>query len=132
MDSPLESSKTPVELAGLKVTVDQVTYQPEASTPPDQPYCFVYYITIHNHSNRTVTIKGRKWVVTNKGGEVIAVEGSGVVGQTPRLATGEHFSYHSYHLTNTPSAVAEGSYLGLDDEGRAVYVRIPPFRLEVN
>ena len=120
-----------MELPGLKVTVDRVTYQPEAVTPPDHPYCFVYHITIHNQSDRTVTIKGRKWVVTNQRQEVIAVEGSGVVGKTPTLASGEQFSYNSYHLLDTPSALAEGSYLGMDEEGTAVFVRIPAFRMEV-
>ena len=125
------SSNTPPELAGLTVTVDQVIYQPDALTPPDQPYCFVYFITIHNHSDRAVTIKGRKWVVTNDRQEMVVVEGSGVVGETPTLSPGEQFSYNSYHLLDTPGATAEGSYLGLDEGGRAVITRIPPFRMEV-
>lgn len=120
-----------VPLPGLRVTVDQVSHHAEARTPQDRPHCFIYHITIHNDSDRTVTIKGRKWVVTNDRGEITAVEGDGVVGEFPRLAPGESFTYHSYHLLDTRSAVAEGSYLGLDDQGRRVFTRIPRFEMVV-
>lgn len=116
---------------GLRVTVDRVAYQPDAATPPDRPHCFVYFITIHNRSSSSVTIKGRKWVVTNDRGEITAVEGDGVVGQFPLIPTGEKFSYNSFHLLDTNSAVAEGSYLGTDGEGRTVLVRIPKFQMTV-
>ncbi|HXG48360.1 MAG TPA: ApaG domain [Methylomirabilota bacterium] len=127
MNSPGEL----VELPGLRVTVDRVAHHAEARTPADRPHCFVYHITIHNDSDRTVTIKGRKWVVTNARGEITAVEGDGVVGHFPRLEPGESFTYHSYHLLDTPSAVAEGSYLGLDDQGQRVFTRIPRFEMVV-
>lgn len=120
-----------LELPGLRVTVDRVVYQPDALTPPDRPHCFVYYITIHNDSNATVTIRGRKWVVTNEGGDITAVEGEGVVGQRPRMEPGEKFSYNSYHLLDTRSAAAEGSYLGIDAHGRKVLTRIPRFEMVV-
>jgi len=120
-----------LELPGLRVTVDRVVYQPDALTPPDRPYCFVYYITIHNDSEATVTIKGRKWVVTNEGGDVTVVEGEGVVGKLPRIDPGEKFSYNSFHLLDTRCAVAEGSYLGVDPNGRKVLTRIPRFEMVV-
>ena len=124
-------SSAPIELPGLKVTVDRVVFEPRAQTPPDRPYCFVYFITIHNESEVPVTIRARKWVVRGDDGEVIAVEGDGVVGQTPLLHPAESFSYNSCHLLRTKSAVAEGAYLGLDAEGRRVLTRIPAFRMQV-
>lgn len=120
-----------VEPDGLKVTVDRVAYHPQMITPPDRPYCFVYFISIHNGLDVPVTIKGRKWVVTNDRGEVLAVEGDGVVGQTPTIQPGEKFTYNSFHLLDTRKAVAEGSYLGLDGLGRTVVVRIPRFEMVV-
>ena len=120
-----------LELPGLTVTVDRVTHQPDAQTPPERPHCFVYFITIHNRSDVTVTIKGRKWVVRNSRGEVTAVEGDGVVGQFPEVPPGGEFSYNSYHLLDTESAVAEGSYLGVDGGGRTVITRIPRFEMVV-
>ena len=120
-----------LEPPGLRVTVDQVVYHPEAETPPERPHCFAYFITIHNDTDGPVTIKGRKWVVTGTRGEVTAVEGDGVVGQHPTIAPGESFSYNSYHLMEGPRAVAEGSYLGVDGQGRPVITRIPRFELIV-
>lgn len=124
-------SNPPVELPGLRVTVDRVVFHADAQTPPDRPYCFVYFITIHNDADVAVTIRGRKWVVRGDDGEVTAVEGDGVVGQTPVIEPGETFSYNSFHLLGGKGAVAEGAYLGLDAEGRRVVARIPAFRLEV-
>ena len=120
-----------LEPAGLRVTVDQVVYQPNVATPPDRPHCFAYFISIHNESELPVTIKGRKWVVTDESGDVIAVEGDGVVGQFPTIAPGEKFSYNSYHLLGAHSAAAEGSYIGMDSLGRKVLTRIPRFKMLV-
>ena len=83
------------EIDGLHVTVDQVVYAPELPSPPDQPHSFVYFISIRNDSEQTVTIKARKWVVTDANGVVTAVEGDGVVGEMPILEPGEKFSYNS-------------------------------------
>ena len=120
-----------MELEGLRVTVDRVVYNRDFEAPADRPHCFVYFITIHNDTDTPVTIKLRKWVVTNSRGEVCAYEGSGVVGQFPCINPGSKFSYNSFHLLDTNSAVAEGSYLGVDDDGRRVLARIPTFKMVV-
>ena len=120
-----------LEPPGLRVTVDRVVYQPQVETPADRPHCFVYFLSIHNDTEIAVTIKGRKWVVTNERGEVTAVEGDGVVGQFPTINPGDKFSYNSFHLVDTRTAVAEGSYLGVDASGRTVLTRIPRFKLVV-
>ncbi len=128
---PVSANPSFLEPAGLRVTVDRVLYQPQAATPVDRPHCFAYFISIHNDTEGPVTIKGRKWVVTNERGEVIAVEGDGVVGQSPFIQPGEKFSYNSFHLLDTRWAVAEGSYLGIDSLGRTVLTRIPRFEMTV-
>ena len=127
----MNTGAQPLELPGLRVTVDRVVYQPDAQAPAERPHCFVYFISIHNESAQAVTIKGRKWVVTTDRGQVTAVEGDGVVGQRPLIEPGEKFSYDSYHLLDSRSAVAEGSYLGVDAQGRKVLARIPPFKMVV-
>src|SRR5215203_2415976 len=91
------------ELPGLRVTVDRVAYMPHLEAPTDKPFPFVYFITIHNDSEETVTIKGRKWVVTDAVGGTVVVEGDGV---------------------------AEGAFIGLTDDGRGVLVRIPRFEMK--
>lgn len=127
----ITNSEKILELQGLSVSVDRVVYQPDADTPPDRPHCFRYFITIRNDSDRPVRIKGRKWVVTDESGQVTVVEGAGVVGQFPLIQPGGTFSYHSYHLLSTFSAVARGSYLGVDAEGRPFVVSIPRFEMHV-
>ena len=119
------------EPPGFRVTVDRVLHQPDAQTPPERPHCFVYFIIIHNDTDTAITIRARKWVVNSGSGEVTAVEGEGVVGQMPRILPGESFSYNSFHLLDTRSAVAEGSYLGVDATGAKVVTRIPKFKMVV-
>jgi ApaG protein len=118
------------ELTNLHVIIDKIVYVPTLEAPPDRPYPFVYFITIDNQSAETVTIRGRKWVITDQGGQKIVVEGDGVVGEYPRLRPGERFSYNSYHVIGTDS-VAEGAFIGLSDEGVPFVVRIPQFKMEV-
>ena len=127
----MSSNQDFLEPRELRVTVDRVVYNSQVATPPDRPYCFVYFISIHNDTEVAVTIKGRKWVVTNNEGEVTAVEGDGVVGQFPKIDPGDKFSYNSFHLLDAKAAVAEGSYLGIDALGRKVLTRIPPFKMIV-
>ena len=116
---------------GLRVNLGQLVYQDGVLTPPDTPHCFAYYITILNEGQETVTVRGRKWVVTESNGEVIAVEGDGVVGEFPALEPGEHFSYNSYHMIRSSRAIAQGSYLGITANGEPVVVGIPSFELVV-
>ena len=44
---------------------------------------------------------------------------------------GQNFSYNSFHLNDTITAVAEGSYIGIDEKGRKVLTRIPRFEMRV-
>ena len=116
------------ELSALRVSVDQVVHVPHLDAPADRPHPFVYFITIQNDSPETVTIRGRKWVVTDADGQRLVVEGDGVVGKTPRLEPGEHFSYNSYHTIGSDS-VAEGAFFGVTEDGTRVFTRIPPFKM---
>ena len=112
------------------MTVDRVVHVPHLDAPPDKPFPFVYFITIHNDSSIAVTIRGRKWVVTDASGETLVVEGDGVVGKFPRLLAGEKFTYNSYHTIGSDS-VAKGAFFGVTEEGEAVFTRIPSFLLRV-
>jgi ApaG protein len=120
-----------LELPGLRVELDKLVYRyGGGQLPPDQPHAFIYYLTIHNESDRTVTLLGRKWVVENADGTRLVVEGDKIVGETPRLLPGQHFSYNSYHVTGG-DAQAHGSFHGLDEQGRRIFVRIPRFAMEI-
>jgi ApaG protein len=121
-------SATFTELQGLRASVDRVVHVPDLEAPPDRPYPFVYFITIHNDSSEIVTIKGRKWVVSDEDDQRIVVEGDGVVGKFPRLEPGEKFSYNSYHVIGSDS-VAEGAFFGVTADGEPVFTRIPKFEM---
>lgn len=121
------------ELRGLWVSVDRVEYVETTQTPSDRPHQFVYYITIHNDSDETVTVVGRKWVVTNAVGHKLIVEGDGVVGEFPRLLPGDNFHYNSFHLLDSDST-AEGAYLAkvtTPTTARGVMTRIPKFSMKI-
>src|SRR3954452_12878035 len=121
---------SPTELAGLHVKVDRVVHMPQLEAPPDRPHPFVYFITISNESSVPVTIKGRKWVVTDAEGRCVVVEGDGVVGEFPYLKPHHQFSYNSYHTIGSDS-VAEGAFFAVTDDGKPVFTRIPKFEMRV-
>lgn len=118
------------EFRDLAVKVDDVVYMPSLEAPHEKPHPFVYFISIHNHSAVPITIRGRKWVVQEETGETTVVEGDGVVGQTPQIEPGGHFSYNSYHVVSQ-AAVVSGAFFGETAEGEWIYSRIPEFRLSV-
>jgi len=126
--SPVSAS---LALPGLTARLDKLVYHHGGkSLPPDKPHAFVYFITIHNGSEHTVTLLGRKWVVTHEDGSQLVIEGDKIVGETPRLSPGEQFSYNSYHVTAT-SARSHGSFHGVDDLGRHIHVILPAFTMAV-
>lgn len=118
------------KLDSLHVTLDKLVYMPKLETPPERPHPFAYYLTIENQSGETLTIRGRKWVVTDDAGHRIVIEGDGIVGKTPRLEPGERFSYHSYHVIATDS-VAEGAFFAISEAGEPVATLIPRFEMKV-
>jgi ApaG protein len=100
------------------------------SLPVDKPHAFVYFVTIRNGADHAVTLLGRKWVVEHADGSQLVIEGDKIVGETPRLAVGEEFSYNSYHVTGC-DAVAHGSFHGIDELGRKIHVLVPSFEMRV-
>jgi len=118
-------------LSGLTARLDKLVYHHGGKTlPPDKPHAFVYFVTLHNGSEHTVTLLGRKWIVQHSDGEQLVIEGDKIVGETPRLASGEQFSYNSYHITGCNARV-QGSFHGVDDLGRLIHVVLPPFEMVV-
>jgi ApaG protein len=119
------------ELPGLSVHLDQLVYEHGGPTlPPEKPHAFIYYLTIRNASDRTVTLLGRKWVIEHADGTRLVVEGDKIVGETPTLAPGGTFSYNSFHV-GADDARAHGSFHGVDADGRKIFVRIPGFDMRI-
>ena len=104
---------------------------------PDHPasqkgqYAFAYQITITNHSDVSVQLINRYWLITDGAGKRSEVEGSGVVGKQPTLAPGEEFQYTSGAILDTPVGTMEGYYEMQGQDGEMVRVPIDVFRLAV-
>jgi len=119
------------ELPGLIARLDKLVHHHGGfSLPEDRPHAFVYYITIINGSDRTVTLLGRKWVIEYGDGTHQVIEGDRIVGETPRLAPGEEFSYNSHHITGCDARVL-GCFHGADENGNKVHVLLAPFELVI-
>lgn len=119
------------EFQRLRVHIDDVVYMPDLEATPSKPHPFVYFISIHNDSSIPVTIRGRKWIVTeHDSGETTVIEGAGVVGEMPVIEPGGHFSYNSYHIV-AGSAVAHGAFFGETSDGKRFFSRIPEFKLQL-
>jgi ApaG protein len=120
-----------IALPGLGARLDKLVYHHGGkSLPEDRPHAFVYFVTISNESEHVVTLLGRKWVLEYPDGSRQVVEGERIVGETPRLAPGESFSYNSYHVTGRDT-VAHGCFHGIDELGRRVHVSLPPMTLRL-
>ncbi len=123
--------QTSMEIPGLTAQLDRLVHHHGGKCLPEgKPHAFVYFITIKNESDRIVTLLGRKWVIEDADGSRTVVEGEKIVGETPRLAPGEHFSYNSYHVTGC-SARVRGSFHGVDEYGRPIRVMLAPFEMAV-
>ncbi len=119
------------EVSGLSARLDKLCHHHGGlSLPEDKQHAFVYFITIHNSSEHTITLLGRKWVVEYCDGTSMVLEGDKIVGETPRLNPGEKFSYNSYHVAGV-DGVAYGCFHGVDEMRNRVHVRLPAFPLHI-
>lgn len=127
------SSPAPIEMPGLRVTLDRLVYrQLDPEETDGREHAFIYFLSIHNDGDCAVTIRGRKWVVSHDDGTQLVLEGDGVVGKTPTIEPGEKFSYNSWHALPTTCGSATGAFLGVDANGRRVFVRIPEFKMQAS
>lgn len=104
-------------------------YAPERSRPDEKHWFFLYTITISNHSDVTVQLVSRHWVITDGNGHVEEVRGPGVVGEQPVLAPGESFTYTSGCPLRTPFGKMEGTYQMVTADAQRFEARIAPFTL---
>jgi len=114
----------------IEVSV-QVHYLDSESSSEEERYAFAYTITISNRGAVPSQLLNRRWIITDGRGEVQEVAGPGVVGQQPRLSSGEQFTYTSGAVLKTPVGTMEGSYQFCIDSGELFDVPIPVFSLRV-
>ena len=101
------------------------------SDPLAKRYLFAYTITITNHGTTAAQLLNRYWLITSGDGKKEEVQGPGVVGEQPRLNSGEAFRYTSGAVLETAVGTMEGHYEFRSDGGDLFKVAIPPFSLAV-
>ncbi len=127
MSKPADTSSA---LGGIAVAVDPTPfYLADQSDPERDIYTFAYHVIIVNNGDIGVRLLSRHWIITDAHGNVEHVRGEGVVGQQPRLAPGEQFSYTSGSRFKTPVGTMEGTYHFVADDGTEFEARIPRFTL---
>ncbi len=108
------------------------TYISGQSAPARDQFVFAYRITIANVGLKRARLISRHWVIINGNGDREDVEGPGVIGKTPTLASGEVFEYTSFCPLNTEWGTMEGTYHMEREDGRQFEVVIPRFYLAMN
>ena len=120
-----------IELDGLQASLDKLVHHREKSNVEGiDLHAFIYFISISNLSDRSITLRGRKWVLANDDGTKTVVEGEKIVGESPMIPSGETFSYNSYHVTHL-STEACGSFHGTDEFNNRIHIKMKPFRLDI-
>ena len=116
--------------AGIKISVETY-YQPEYSNPLNSEYMFAYRITIENGNVFPVKLLSRHWFIYDSSNKMREVEGEGVVGVQPVIASGASYQYISGCNLRTEMGKMQGTYLleNLNNK-KHFHVLIPAFLLE--
>ena len=115
----------------IEVSVE-AKYWEKQSIPKESHYFFVYFITIENKSDFAVQLTRRHWDIFDSIGEKRAVDGEGVVGETPVIAAGAKFEYNSGCNLTSEMGYMKGHYtLVKVIDNSEFQVEIPKFELVV-
>jgi len=113
-----------------EITVEvQPIYLEDQSKPDENHFVWAYRVQISNAGAETVQLLRRHWKITDANGQVIEVEGEGVVGEQPVLEPGGAYEYTSGTPLSTPYGVMAGEYQMETAAGEAFEVEIPAFSL---
>jgi len=113
---------------GLRIQA-AAQFLPQESDPGANRFVFAYKITMHNEGTQNARLLARHWIILDSDGRREDVRGPGVVGEYPRLAPGENYSYISYSPLKTSWGTMEGSFTFERDDGSRFLVRIGRFFL---
>ncbi|SEK75974.1 ApaG protein [Colwellia chukchiensis] len=117
-------------LTTAEIEVAVITdYIAQQSLEAEHQFVFSYTITISNHSQETVQLLSRYWLITDANGDTNVVTGEGVVGQQPFIRSNESFTYTSGCLLKSPLGNMQGHYQMQSSNGQLIQVDIPVFRL---
>jgi ApaG protein len=128
----LQSDLAPISDAttqGVRVEVLS-RHSPENSRPNQDEWVFQYTVRITNQGSETVQLLSRHWIITDALEHTEEVQGPGVVGEQPVLASGESFKYSSWCPLKTPTGIMRGTYqMVRSSDGSRFDIEIAPFAL---
>lgn len=104
-------------------------YLAHQSAPTNNRFVFSYEVTITNDGPDTVQLRTRHWVITDAQQRVEEVRGEGVVGEKPKLESGQSFQYTSGCILKTTFGTMHGSYQMYRADGTRFDAEIPAFLL---
>ncbi len=113
---------------GIRIEV-RAEFRPDRSSAAARRYLFTYTVRIANDGPEAAKLESRHGIITDANGQREEVRGEGVVGQKPRLDSGETFDYTSFCILKTPFGSMRGAYLMARDDGRTFEADIAPFTL---
>jgi ApaG protein len=102
-------------------------YVPERSMPESNQFFYAYKIVITNNGEASCRVIHRHWKIKDGNGKTYDVQGSGVVGEQPMIAPGEHFEYTSFCPLHSPFGNMRGKYQMIDQFGNRFWVNVPVF-----
>ena len=115
---------------GVKISVETF-YQSEYSNPINREFMFAYKITIENNNDFPVKLLRRRWSIYDSNGSMKEVEGEGVVGVQPVIASASSYQYISGCNLRTEMGKMHGTYLLENVNNKKTFnVIIPSFLLQ--
>lgn len=128
MNDTIQTANSDTTTEGVRVRAAG-QYNVDESDPDRANYVYDYEIEISNESERTVQLRRRHWIIVDAHGNREDVRGPGVIGDYPRLAPGESYSYMSRCPLRSRWGTMQGSYTFVEDEGEEFEVSIGRFFL---
>lgn len=114
---------------GFEVRV-QPAFLPEQSDPDRGRWVWVYRVVVRNEGAVPARLVARHWSIMDANGRTEIVDGPGVVGQTPLIAPGSSYEYHSGCPLPTPGGSMTGHYVMEREDGTRFDIAIPAFSLD--
>ena len=115
---------------GIRISV-RPFYLIEQSDPAAGRYVWTYHVRIENQGDSAAQLLWRHWRIYDPIGGDQEVEGEGVVGDQPHVASGDAYEYESFCILEGPSGSMEGSYQFRRPDGSHFDAAIPRFLLRV-
>ena len=115
--------------AGIRITV-RPEFLRQQSKPSVGQWIFSYAVRIENVGTVAVQLLSRHWEIHDSIGEVMVIDGDGVVGLQPRLDPGEIHEYQSYCILRSSAGHMDGYYTFVRADGSEVKAFIPRFFLD--